>query len=282
MSLLKYVEQSPTQSMDASDVANVIAHPDDEAIACGALMTRLRNVTVVFVTDGSPAHGAHATRAGFASTAEYAAARAREVRAALAIAGVGEQQIVELGAPDGEVWHSMVAIVQRLGRVFDQRRIRTVFTHAFEGGHSDHDGVAYCAHLAAGIMGTRAPHMIEMPLYHERPDGLARQTFCDGEEGVVASLTAAQRRMKMAMFAAHATQSHVLQHFDPGIERYRDAKTYNFRSPPNRGLTRYPIEGDRIPGLPDWTRKPRLVARKPSLVLVGQNEDAMNFRRSVA
>jgi LmbE family N-acetylglucosaminyl deacetylase len=268
--------------MDASDVAIVMAHPDDEAIACGALMARLRNVNVIFVTDGSPTHGAHATRAGYATVADYAAARARELRASLAIAGVGEEQIVELGAPDGEVWQSMISIVQRLGRVFDQRHIRTVFTHAFEGGHSDHDGVAYCAHLAAGIMGSRAPHMIEMPLYHERLDGLARQTFCDGEEGVVARLTAAQRRAKMAMFAAHATQSHVLQHFDPGVERYRDSKTYDFRAPPNRGLTRYPIEDGRIPGLPDWGRKPRLVAEKPRLALVGETENAQSLRRSVA
>ena len=66
MSLLNYIEQSPTQTMDASDVAIVIAHPDDEAIACGALMSRLRNVNVVFVTDGSPVHGPHAARAGCA------------------------------------------------------------------------------------------------------------------------------------------------------------------------------------------------------------------------
>jgi LmbE family N-acetylglucosaminyl deacetylase len=282
MSLLNYIEQSPTQTLDASDVAIVIAHPDDEAIACGALMSRLRNVNVVFVTDGSPAHGVHAARAGFASVADYAAARARELRAALAIAGVGEEQIIELGAPDGLVWQSMISIVQRLGRVFDQRHIRAVFTHAFEGGHSDHDGVAYCAHLAAGIMGSRAPRMIEMPLYHERPDGIARQLFCDGEEGVVARLTEAQQRAKMAMFAAHATQAHVLQHFDPGVERYRESKTYDFRSPPNRGRTRYPIEGGGIPGLPDWSRKPRLVAEKPRLALVGSADDATDRPRSVA
>ena len=54
MSLLNYIEQSPTQTMDASDVAIVIAHPDDED---GPLLTYLSRglgarVTLLTLTRG--------------------------------------------------------------------------------------------------------------------------------------------------------------------------------------------------------------------------------------
>jgi len=31
-----------------------VAHPDDEAIACGALLQRMRSPVIVFMTDGAP------------------------------------------------------------------------------------------------------------------------------------------------------------------------------------------------------------------------------------
>jgi hypothetical protein len=40
--------------IDATDVAIIVAYPDDETIGCGGQLVRLRGATVVVVTDGAP------------------------------------------------------------------------------------------------------------------------------------------------------------------------------------------------------------------------------------
>src|SRR5437868_962228 len=49
----------------------VVAHPDDEALGAGALLTRLANASIVIVTDGAPADGTAARAAGFNGNEAY-------------------------------------------------------------------------------------------------------------------------------------------------------------------------------------------------------------------
>ena len=49
-----------------------------------------------------------------------------------------------------------------------------VLTHAYEGGHPDHDAVAFAVHRAAR---RTSAAVVEMPFYHAGPDGVARQVF---------------------------------------------------------------------------------------------------------
>ncbi|HEV3045037.1 MAG TPA: PIG-L family deacetylase [Roseiarcus sp.] len=252
---LNWLADVEAEFVDATRVAVVVAHPDDETIGCGALLARLRNVNIVVVTDGAPKDVANARRAGFAVAADYGRARALELRSALDIAGVPEQQVFAMGVGDGGVWRALVSITQRLAAFFAEHGVEMVLTHAFEGGHSDHDGVAYCVRLAASLLFRRAPTVVEMPYYHHGARGLTFQTFCDGEEEIVARLTKAQVARKRAMFDAFPSQKHILDRLDPSVERFRVAKPCDFRSPPNRGVLRY---ADRLTdlGLPNWMRGP--------------------------
>ena len=59
----------------AERVMIVVAHPDDETIGIGAQLGRFDDALLVHVTDGAPRDGDDARNYGFASVADYAAAR---------------------------------------------------------------------------------------------------------------------------------------------------------------------------------------------------------------
>jgi len=238
---LRMISDLSCKSIDASDIAVVVAHPDDETIGCGALLSRLKDVSVVLVTDGAPRSGADALRAGFETPLAYGTARSRELRIALALAGIDERQILELGVCDQEVCRSLVAVSRRLASIFASKGITTVVTHAFEGGHPDHDGVALCVHAAARLLKERAPSLIEMPYYHRQGDAMVTQIFCDGADELVFAIPPDQRRVKMEMMAAHASQAETLRAFSADVERYRIAKSYDFQLLPNNGSIFYAL-----------------------------------------
>src|SRR2546423_9150234 len=73
----------------------VAAHPDDEVIGAGARLAATPGAVVVHVTDGAPRDLADAQALGFASRDDYAAARRREGEAALGLAGVDGDRIIE-------------------------------------------------------------------------------------------------------------------------------------------------------------------------------------------
>src|SRR5262249_7627829 len=78
----------------------VVAHPDDEAIGAGALLSEMFEPTVVMVTDGAPWDMRFANRAGFQTRESYAKARHLEFLHAMAVVGIRVDQTVQLRVPD--------------------------------------------------------------------------------------------------------------------------------------------------------------------------------------
>jgi N-acetylglucosamine malate deacetylase 2 len=229
--------------IDGTRLAAVFAHPDDETIACGAQLGRLDGASVVIVTDGAPRNLQDAHRLGFATAAEYAAVRHRELAAALGTAGVRAEQVISLGVPDQEAAFRLAQISIKLTELFARRGIHSVLTHAYEGGHPDHDATAFCVHAAAALSRRRRHDVgiLEAPLYALGPGGVVRQQFVDdrGRAELVLQLTAGQREMKRRMVAAHRTQHEVLMPFTTEVERLRPALPYDFSRPPSGGRLLY-------------------------------------------
>jgi N-acetylglucosamine malate deacetylase 2 len=230
------------QPIDARRAAIVVAHPDDETIGAGAQLPRLHGIGIIHVTDGAPRNMADARAHGFESRDAYAAARRRELEATMRLAGIGPRQLAGLGIADQEAALHLAVIARRLQVLLSGTEI--VLTHAYEGGHPDHDATAFAVHAAARLMardGSAAPSIIEMPLYRAGPFGWARQTFAARpkcSEAAIA-LTPEQCSRKARMIAAFATQRQVLAGFPPSAERFRPAPDYEFRQLPNGGRLLY-------------------------------------------
>lgn len=240
--LLAALAEPGLPRIEAARLAVVFAHPDDETIGCGAQLWRLDGASVVIVTDGAPRNLHDARRLGFATADEYAAARQRELAAALGLAGVPDDRIISLGVPDQEAALRLLQITRMLTELLGLRRIRSVITHAYEGGHPDHDATAFCVHMAATLRRREGQRVdiIEVPLYSLGPHGIVRQRFAEGGgAGLALQLTAGQRELKRRMVAAHRTQGDVLAPFALEVERFRPAPDYDFSRLPNGGRLLY-------------------------------------------
>jgi LmbE family N-acetylglucosaminyl deacetylase len=223
--------------------AIVVAHPDDETIGCGAQLRRFAEGRIVLVTDGAPQNLRDAHARGLDSAAAYAATRHQELVTALEEAGVPEAALVRFDVPDQQAALQLADLARRLADLFAITDTRTVLTHAYEGGHPDHDATAFAVHAAAALGGRPEERVVvmEMPYYRLGRSGRQIQSFVadpDCPETTV-SLTDDERALKQRMMAAHASQKTVLAPFPIRVERFRHAPHYDFTAPPNGGLLYY-------------------------------------------
>lgn len=211
---------APARPLIGARTIVIVAHPDEETLACGALLPRLTDLTIVHVTDGAPRAPAEARRHGFGHWAEYARARRRELERAATIAGVATPSLKSLGLPDQSAALRLAGLTRALLGFIAGADL--VLTHAFEGGHPDHDAVAFAVAAARGRMRGHRPVVIEMPL-HRRPetaDGPARLR-----------LTPDERVRKARMLAEFATQQESLLAYGVRDEIYWVAPEHDFTRP---------------------------------------------------
>ena len=223
----------------------VVAHPDDEVIgAGGSLLSQFEDCQVVHVTDGAPANTLYARHAGFSTTFEYADARREEAARALSLAGISENQIIELGVTDQQLSYQLVTVARRLSKLLSQIEPDIVITQPYEGGHPDHDATAFAVHLARRLLHdekTIAPEIFEMTSYHRRDERVVYSEFLprEGSSPVTFPLTQHARSLKRKMFECFHTQREVLCWFPIEVERFRKAPPYNFTRPPHAGRLHY-------------------------------------------
>lgn len=216
----------------------VAAHPDDEIIGAGLALSSLPKGWVIHVTDGAPRNMDDAFSLGFATRQEYARVRRAEAIAGLAFCGVAEQHAVELGFVDQEASLNLTRIAATLRDQFQAIQPSMVVTHAYEGGHPDHDATAFGVHAACrlcfSIRGI-APTIIEFGSYHARGDDVAVLEFLpNGGEVKRVALSAEAQQLKRRMIRAHATQRLVIERFPVEYECFRQAPSYDFTKPPHQ------------------------------------------------
>jgi len=205
-----------------------VAHADDETLGCFSVMHgNPGDVHILHATDSAPRDLKYAWRSGFATRGSYLAARRAELLAVLAKAGIPEARYHCLGLADLEApvhWAQVRAYVEAFGP-------DRVYTHAYEGGHPDHDAVALAL---AGL-----PNVWEFPLYHAHGAGFVPGSFLDGEAESTVELDADRQAVKRSWLDCFASQQRVIGMFPIARELFRPARGYDFTRPPHPGELYY-------------------------------------------
>lgn len=214
----------------------VFAHPDDETLALGSRLQRFTDGLLIHVTDGAPRNGYDSTAHGFKNLDEYRAARFTELDRALTVGGAEGLPRRCLGIADQEASMQLLRMTQALAEIVREYRPDVIFTHAYEGGHPDHDACAFAVHHAVQESAGKRPLVIECSLYHTGPHGMETFTFLSHPDALqehATFLTPGEQNRKQAMLACFTSQRETLSQFGTVVEMFRVAPRYDFTQPPH-------------------------------------------------
>ena len=222
----------------------IVAHPADEVVGAGCLISKLVDVTILHITDGAPCDMHDAKAAGFEKRCDYAEARRKECLAALAIAHVPEDRVVDFAITDHCAAHCLADLTKQITMFLQQSEADIVVTHPYEGGHPDHDATAFATHAALRLMkqnGFRPPVLFEMALHPSEDFRAKLPEFLPGSERETTTLLLDERaqELKQRMFECFETQRESLEVSPLGPERFRQPLTYDFSVPPPGGKLHY-------------------------------------------
>jgi len=198
------------------------AHPDDETIACSGLLQRATSSLVVFAVDGAPPR--YGFEKQFGSLQKYSEMRFRE--ATLALGAIPSCSFQRLARQDGtwfvdqHLFLELPEAFRSLCQIVREYSPDLVVSHAFEGGHIDHDA----CHILAVRIGKRIDvRTLEFPLYWQAEGGedVFQQFRKSREDEIVLTLSEQELDVKRRMLAEYRTQQDLTAVFHPGTECFR-------------------------------------------------------------
>jgi LmbE family N-acetylglucosaminyl deacetylase len=224
------------------EILILAAHPDDETVGAAAVIWQAERLTLAHVTDGCPASLADARAAGCETSAQYAELRQAELADALGHAGKARIRRARLGFVDQRCAHGLCDLTEAILQLIEECSPNVLITHAYEGGHPDHDATAFAAHQALKrLPGWRMPLLVEMACYHSGSGEIQCGQFLPGPdcEELELQFDAGQRLLKQAMLKCFRSQLGAFHYIATHGERYRPAPNYDFSLPPHPGALHY-------------------------------------------
>jgi LmbE family N-acetylglucosaminyl deacetylase len=221
----------------------VVAHPDDETLGAASLIQRRRDLFIVVATDGAPP-------AKWDRREEVTVHRFRELEAALRITGFPADHCRCLGVGDLQASLHLASLARSFARLIAEQKFDYVLTHAYEGGHPDHDAIAFAIHHAAALLKRRGREIqvVEMPLYHAGPKNRENwlrsapyPVFANHTETPMLSIRLSNEEVdiKRRMLNFYVSHNDIIGPCDPTVEHFRYAPDHDFFAPPHAGDVLY-------------------------------------------
>jgi N-acetylglucosamine malate deacetylase 2 len=220
----------------------IVAHPDDEAVTCAALMQRMREPHVLFCTDGAPLDPYFWRRHG--SREAYSLLRQKEARMALSRVHVDGSNVEFLKTRSGEhiidqqLFQRLPEAIEAAMEVVSRVRPQALLTLAYEGTHPDHDSCNFITSMIARQHSIPAWEMPVHKLFHK--DGRKFQTFMPAPEAfILLEPTKDEIAHKRQALQEYASQGDFLVRFDSAEESFRPLPEYDYARPPHEGVLNY-------------------------------------------
>ncbi|MET0391158.1 MAG: PIG-L family deacetylase [Polyangiales bacterium] len=233
------------------------AHPDDETVGAASLLLDLPRCVVVHLTDGAPFDKRLWPSGLLGDRRAYAHVRRAEALSALAEAKLLPESIMSFACADQATSQHLVTLTRGFSQLLERLDPQLIVTHAYEGGHPDHDAAAFIAAHALRLrhkQGRSLPALFEMTSYHSAPadpganitlPALETGRFLRRDECEVwtRTLDDEQRARKRKMLACYESQHAALTLFDSEQEHFRLAPHYDFNVAPHPGTLHYEQRG---------------------------------------
>ena len=191
-------------------------------------------------TDGGPTVARPWYTRVLHSRTRYAGKRLAEFRAASRIAGVRYTREMK-GIQDQLLYQCLEQAAGFLAEYIVQYRPDAILSHAFEGGHPDHDCCAFLAHWAGRKFSLP---VWEMPLYY-RPTPTSplvyQQFLCSYGNEIKLVPEPDKLLRKTMMLSEHRSQAAVISKFDKTREVFRPQPAYDFSVNPNPALLTFAV-----------------------------------------
>ncbi len=229
----------------------LVAHPDDEVVACAASIAAARAegaaVSALYLTDGCLAENVlwPWQRKRHDYYVKRRLAEAEEAATALGLQPVG------WGArPARALWRELPQVFEEVQAALAQLRPDQLWVPAYEGGNPDHDALN-----AVGFKLKKRVSVLEFAEYNYFGGKAHSQAFVSTDNTTrVVKLSPQERLVKQGLLNLYGSEACNLRSLKAEQESYRPIASYNYALPPHQGTLWYeryrwvPFRHPRIDG----------------------------------
>ncbi|HXS77965.1 MAG TPA: PIG-L family deacetylase [Terracidiphilus sp.] len=217
----------------------IVAHPDDEAVACAALLQRMREPHVLFCTDGGPLDPWFWNRYG--SREAYSLLRRKEARRALEIVGVSHVEFLKTRSAgpivDQQLFQHLPEAIDAISDFVSRLRPETLLTMSYEGSHPDHDSCNFITSVIARELSLAAWEMPIEPLF-KKIERKWQSLLLPAQPAVSLRPTPNEIARKKRALEAYASQGDLTGIAD-ATETFRPLPAYDYTRRPHQDVLNY-------------------------------------------
>jgi LmbE family N-acetylglucosaminyl deacetylase len=214
----------------------LVAHPDDEVVACASAIARAKSngaeVFTLYLTHGCIARDVMWPwqRAGYDRAVLVRRAEATIVAQLLHIT-----PIAWAARPARYLWRELPDVMREIEAAVSQCRPDQIWAPAYEGGNPDHDALN-----AVAFTLKKRLSVLEFAEYNFYAGKVHSQNFIASDETVrVITLTPDERETKWRALRTYASERENLSAISCEQESYRPLASYDYTQPPHPGKLWY-------------------------------------------